>query len=99
MAGIEETIAALEARLKQARAQRQREEARKRAAVSKRTRAADTRRKILVGAVVLSRVAHGELLQSQLHEWMDQALTRDDDRALFGLAVKEVMPEPKAQEE
>ena len=98
MAGIEETIAALEARLKQARAQRQRQEARKRAAVSKRTRAADTRRKILVGAVVLSRVAHGELLQSQLQAWMDQALTRDDDRALFGLAGAEAEPGAKAQE-
>jgi hypothetical protein len=51
----------------------------------KRQRSDDTRRKILVGAVILAKVDHGEWPKERLREWMDKALTRADDRALFGL--------------
>jgi hypothetical protein len=43
------------------------------------------RRKILVGAVVLAKIEQGEFQQATLDEWLDAALTRLDDRALFGL--------------
>ncbi len=86
-AKLDERITGLEEKLKQLRTRQQRIEARKRALLSRRERAADTRRKILVGAIVLAKVEQGELDAGLLRGWLDQALTRDDDRELFGLPV------------
>ena len=85
MATIEERIAALEAKLKQEKAKKQQIEARKRAMESKKKRSEDTRRKILVGALILARVERGEWPQEKLLAMLDAVLTRDDDRALFDL--------------
>lgn len=85
MPTIEERIAALEAKLKQAKAQKQQIEARKRAAESKARRAEDTRRKILIGAVILAKVERGEWPKNELLAMLDAALTRTDDRELFDL--------------
>jgi hypothetical protein len=71
--------------LKQAKALKQQQVTRERAAEKKRQRSDDTRRKILVGAVILAKVDHGEWPKERLREWMDKALTRADDRALFGM--------------
>lgn len=85
MAGIEDTIAALEAKLKQAKARKQKLEARKRAAERKVERSQDTRRKILVGAAILGKVEREEWPKEKLLAMLDSTLTRDDDRALFDL--------------
>ena len=85
MPKIDERIEALEAKLKQLKVRQQRAEARARALSSRRDRKADTRRKILVGAVVLAKVENGLFDKKRLNEWLDAALTRDDDRALFEL--------------
>lgn len=85
MAGIEDTIAALEAKLKQAKARKQKLEARKRAAERKVERSQDTRRKILVGAAILAKVERDEWPKEKLLAMLDSTLTRDDDRALFDL--------------
>lgn len=82
----QEQIAALEERLKQLREREQRVQARQRSLESRRARKADTRRKILVGAVVLAKVEQGVLAEAQLREWLEGALVRQDDRELFGLA-------------
>ena len=86
MPGIEDRIADLERRLKQAKALKQQQIARERAAQKKRQRSEETRRKILVGAVILAKVEHGEWPKERLRELMDKALTRADDRALFELS-------------
>ena len=86
-AKLDERITGLEVQLKQLRTRQQRIEARKRALLSRRERAADTRRKILVGAIVLAKVEQGELDAGLLRGWLDAALTRDDDRRLFGFEV------------
>jgi hypothetical protein len=86
-AKLDERITGLEQQLKQLRTRQQRIEARKRALLSRRERAADTRRKILVGAIVLAKVERGELDAGLLRGWLDQALTRKDDRGLFGLSM------------
>jgi hypothetical protein len=86
-AKLDERITGLEVQLKQLRTRQQRIEARKRALLSRRERAADTRRKILVGAIVLAKVEQGELDAGLLRSWLDAALTRADDRRLFGFEV------------
>jgi len=78
-------IAELEEKLRQLKAREQAVEARRRSLESSRARKADTRRKILVGAVVLARVERGDIAAADLRGWLDQALTRGDDRELFGL--------------
>ena len=45
----------------------------------------DTLRKILAGAMVLDRVARGDLTEQLFKADMDRFLERDQDRALFGL--------------
>ena len=87
MAGIEDTIAALETKLKQAKAKKQKLEARKRTAEAKFQRSLDTRRKILVGAAILGKVKRDEWPKEKLIVMLDSTLTRADDRALFDLPV------------
>jgi hypothetical protein len=53
-----------------------------------------TRRKILVGAILLARVDQGRFSEAELRKWLDEALTRKDDRALFGLDTIEPAPKP-----
>ena len=79
-------IATLEARLRQLKVKERLVKARWRKQESQRERKADTRRKILVGAIVLAKVEQGVLTESQLRQWLDGALKRVDDRALFGLS-------------
>lgn len=85
MAAIDDKISKLEEQLKQAKAQRQKVEARKRAAAAKLSRSQDTRRKVLVGAVILAKVERGEWPKDKLLAMLDSTLTRADDRALFEL--------------
>jgi hypothetical protein len=46
----------------------------------------DTRRKILLGAMLQDRVQKRKLSHQKTTEWMGDYLTRDEDRMLFGLA-------------
>lgn len=72
-------------KLKQAQARQQQVKARIRAIESKKHRAADTRRKILVGAMVLESASTDEATHARLRAKLDAFLTRPDDRALFDL--------------
>ena len=78
-------IAELEAKLRQLKERQQAVEARRRTLESRRERKADTRRKILVGAIVLAKVERGEMDRTLLGRWLEQGLVREDDRMLFGL--------------
>jgi len=82
---LDERISTLKGKLKELELRQQRIDARKRALQSRRDRKQDTRRKILAGAVVLSRVAQGQIPEAEFRTWLDAALTRPDDRALFNL--------------
>ena len=83
---IEEKVKAAEERLKKLKAKHARAKARERTAQSRTARREETRRKFLVGAVVLARVEKGLLEESALRGWMDVALEHAEDRELFGLA-------------
>ena len=88
MPKLDERIATLQERLQQLKAQQQRSAARQKSMETKRHRKEDTRRKILVGAVLLARIEQGRFPKAELHAWLDESLTRPDDRALFGLAER-----------
>ena len=72
-------------KLEQLKARQQRIENRQRYVASKLARREDTRRKILIGAVLLAKIERGEFDEKKLRAMLDEALTRKDDRALFGL--------------
>jgi hypothetical protein len=84
-AKLDQQIETLQERLKQLKTRQQAIENRKKAIATKRERKADTRRKILVGAIVMAKVEQKVLDEKVLRGWLDQALTRKDDRELFGL--------------
>jgi hypothetical protein len=86
---LDDRIQTLETKLQQLKVRQQRIAARKAALLSSRARKEDTRRKILVGAVILAKVEQGDFDERQLRRWLDKALTRGDDRALFGLKPSE----------
>jgi len=75
----------LRAAEEQVKAEIQAAEARQRARQSKAERAADTRRRILLGAWLLERMKKDEALRARLLAELDAWVTRNDDRALFGL--------------
>ncbi len=85
MPKLDEQISTLEEKLKLLKLRAQRIEARKKAIEGKRERKADTRRKILVGAVVMAKVEQKVMDEKLLRGWLDEALSRADDRALFNL--------------
>jgi hypothetical protein len=85
MGKLVDQIAAIEQRLSELKVRQQRQARRERTLQSQRDRRDDTRRKILVGACVLTRLQRGELTQTQLLAMLDPFLSRPDDRALFGL--------------
>jgi hypothetical protein len=85
MPKLDDQISTLEERLKQLKLRAQRIEARKKSIDAKRERKADTRRKILVGAIVMAKVEQQVMDEKLLRGWLEEALTRSDDRALFKL--------------
>ena len=74
-----------ERRLQQLKARQDRLEARLAYLTSSRARKDDTRRKILAGAVLLAKVEAGDFDSRTLRRWLDKALSRKEDRELFGL--------------
>ena len=67
----EESVDAWVEKLRQLQARQQRLEARQQTMLVTRSRREDTRRKILVGAVVLAKVERGEIPEATLKEWLE----------------------------
>jgi hypothetical protein len=86
---LDEQISTLQERLTQLKLRQERADARKQMLQSLRERKAETRRRFLVGALVMSKVQAGEMDAAVLRGWLDQTLTKADDRALFDLAPKD----------
>ena len=94
MTKLDARISGLEEKLKQLKTRQARIEARQRALSHRQERKNDTRRKILLGATVLARLERGELDQATINGWLEAALTRADDRALFELPALSPRPAP-----
>ena len=98
MAKIEETIEALQLKLKQAKARKQKIEAQRKALEKKQARAEETRRKILLGSFILEQCKKNGIsfaLVTYESARLDDFLTRSDDRALFNLPTLST-PQPNA---
>jgi hypothetical protein len=85
MAKLDEQISTLQERLTRLKVRQQHIDARKRAIVAQRDRKIETRRKMLVGALIIQKAKEGLMDAQLLRSWLDQALTRADERALFDL--------------
>lgn len=85
MTKLEEKITALETQLKQVKALKQKIEARKKTLASKKTRAAETKKKILLGALMMEKMEEREVTKMRILGELDKFLTRNSDRALFDL--------------
>jgi large subunit ribosomal protein L7/L12 len=94
MPKLDDQISTLQERLTQLKLRQQRLDARKRAIDTLRERKAATRRRILVGGIVLAKVEQGEIDAEQFRGWLDRALTRTQDRALFDLPTSDRTPLP-----
>lgn len=81
----QERAAALAERLKQAKARVQSIQARDRVKEIKEARATDTRRKVLLGAFVLSQAGQDVAALTLRGQRLGDYLKRDEDRQLFGL--------------
>lgn len=93
MKTIEERIAEQEGKLRQLKARQQKLLAQKRTIESRRLRADDTRRKILLGAMILERMTKDEGIKNRTLSELGNWLSRDDDRALFALPSRIPSPE------
>jgi hypothetical protein len=85
MPKLDDQISTLQQRLQQLKLRQQRVDARKRAIAANRDRKTETRRRILMGTLIMEKIQQGEIDQKQILTWLDHALTRSADRALFGL--------------
>ena len=99
MATIDERIASLEKKLNEEKEKKKRIDARKRSAETKKRRADDTRRKILIGAIVLARVESGQWPRDKFNTMLETDLIRDDDRDLFDLLPKTMNHENENEDE
>jgi large subunit ribosomal protein L7/L12 len=105
MATIEEQIKVLEEKrkkideehkkkIKQLKAKQERMDAQSIHALIKGNRADDTRRKILAGSLILDIIYKDDAAKNKFIPQLDKYLTRDDDRALFGLnPLEKVTPD------
>jgi hypothetical protein len=89
MPKLDDKIAAAELKVKQLKTRQRQLEARKRSLAARNQRGQELRRKILAGTILLARVEAGEFDRAQFRHWLDQALTRADDRELFELPVRD----------
>ena len=93
MASRDEKLKKLEERQNQLRAQIQKLKSKE----STEERKRDTRRKVVLGAVLLEMVKSGEWSEDKLKNLLNRKLTRPRDRELFSLSLEpqgSVTPEP-----
>ncbi len=85
-ATLEEQIKKQQEKLAQLKARKQAIDARVKASESKKSRTDDTRRRILIGAMVLDQWKNNSDSEAKTKQALDKFLTKDNDRKLFGLS-------------
>ena len=95
MATVQQQIEALEKKLAQAKERAKKMEAARKAKEAKSERSKDSRRKTLIGVAVLQAVKAGRMTEGQMLSLVDAGLTRDTERAVFGLPPREAAAAPE----
>jgi hypothetical protein len=88
MPKLDDQISLLQEKLNLFKLRQERLDLRKQAMEAQRARKLETRRRILVGGVVLAKLERGEIDQATFRGWLDQTLLRTEERALFDLPEK-----------
>jgi transposase len=86
MPKLDDQISTLQEKLSRLKLRQQRLGARRQAIAANRDRKADTRRKILLGGIIMVKMTQSDADRARILAWLDEALTRSTDRALFDLA-------------
>ena len=92
LAKLDASIEAQQVRLAQLKAQKQKLEALAKTKLQGLARKQDTRRKVLLGAMLLERMERDPQVKQQFMDQLASFLTRRDDRLLFGLPAS-ALPE------
>ena len=87
---LDKKIEAQLEKLKQLKAQKQAIEARERAKQKEQDRKDDTRRKILLGSYLIKKMESNEANKQKILADLNEYLTEDRDRKLFGLSTQEI---------
>jgi hypothetical protein len=90
---LDDQLQKIKEREKQLKAQKQAAIARLKTKEATEKRKAENRMKILLGAYLLKKIESDETAKANLNRELDKYLTRDDDRALFGLAPIKIAQE------
>ncbi|MFA7279050.1 MAG: mobilization protein [Sterolibacterium sp.] len=90
---LDRKIAALETELRQAKTRAQLLNNRKRALAIKTSRALNTKRRILLGALIEREMKNDDAKKAEILEKLDSYLTKPMDRQAFGL---EPLPAPES---
>ena len=85
MPTIEERIKTLDEKREQLKKLKQKQDAAKKAVEAKKARTAETRKKVLVGAMMLEHMSKNETTKANIMGKLNSFLSRPDDRALFDL--------------
>lgn len=88
MSDIEKRIQKTVKKLHKLQQEKERIEAKKLAKGFKAEQIGDSRKKILVGTVILDKVSRGEISTAEFDTWLDSGLFLLEDRALFSLGEK-----------
>ncbi|WP_416190426.1 mobilization protein [Neisseria sp. CCUG17229] len=91
---IDDKIADFETKLKQLKAQKKLAENREKKKAKEKERKDETRRKILLGAMLLQRMKNDEQYNQNILAWLDKYLIENRDRKLFGLPKSPVETKP-----
>lgn len=85
LAELNERQAKIERELKQRKEKIAQQKRQQQAKIAEAKRKRETRQKVLIGAAMLAKIEAGEWSRDNLTRLLHAYLTRDDDRALFGL--------------
>lgn len=85
MPTIEEKIEMLSAKLKEAKAKQSRAIAKKKLLMSKQLRSDETRRKVLLGSLIMHMMDHDQELKNRVYSKLPTFLTRENDKKLFNI--------------
>lgn len=98
LAEIESQIASTKQKLSQLKALQKKNMELRKMEEQEAARKADTRRKILLGAFLLERMLRDARLETETLSQLENYLTRDDERALFGFAALRPEQRPASSE-